>query len=128
MTDFTDFAENELLDHILSVAPYPSPLNVFLSLHTTPTDDAGGGTEVVGNGYGREQIPFAPAVAGVSTSSVLRTFTASGGAWGLISHCALWDSQTGGTMLFHTQLNSSVSVNDTDSIEFQPGAITVTFD
>ena len=128
MTDATDYLENNLVDNSLGNTNFTPPVNIYLSLHTIATDDTGGGTEVSGNGYAREQIPFAFASGGSSSNSALRGFTASGAAWGLITHCALWDAASGGNMLFHTILNSSVSINDGDTIEFAVSSITVALD
>lgn len=126
MTDFTDFLENELLDHVLRNAAYTSPTTVYAALFTDATTDAGGGTEVSGNAYARVAITFNAPSGGVSDNVVITFPTASGGNWGTVTNFAIFDAITAGNMLFHDTLTASKAVNDGDTAEFAAGAMTVT--
>ena len=48
MAALSNFAENEMLDHMLGTGSYTAPTNVFLSLWTSDPTDAGSGTELSG--------------------------------------------------------------------------------
>lgn len=130
MAEMTDYLEDALLNHTFRNSAYTSPTNVYLALYTAAPSDAGGGTEVANaNGYAREAITFSAPSGGAVTNSNTMTFTASGGAWGTITHAAILDSGThgAGNMLMWTDI-SSVVIGDGDSVTFSSSDVTVTFD
>lgn len=126
MSDLTDYAENEILDHLLGTGAFTSPTNVYLGLCTTAPSDSTGGTEVSGNGYARQAVAFGAASSGSADNSGTISFTASGGNWGDITHWELWDALTTGNRLMHGALTSSRTINDGDTLEFAAGDITMT--
>lgn len=128
MSNLTDYAEAMLLDWYMTAGAVSRPTTWYLALFTTATTDAGGGTEVSGFGYARQAITFgaASSPAGSTASTNSQTFTASGGAWGTVSHMAIFDALTGGNMLWHSALSSSKGVSDGESLIFATGAVTLT--
>jgi hypothetical protein len=126
----TDYLENALLNHFLRNTPTSAPSTVWISLHTTPTTDAGGGTEVAGNGYQRQQAVFgSPPAAGTLANTTVIVFpTATPSGWGTVTHAAIWDAQSGGNMLWHTALVQPRTVNPSDSLTFQIGQLVVNED
>ncbi|WP_377838687.1 hypothetical protein [Bosea sp. UC22_33] len=128
----SDYLEKKLLDHSLGVTAYTMPANVFLALFTADPGEAGPGTEVSGNGYARQSAAFAAAAAvgGVMTAknSGAKTFTAAGGAWGTITHWALFDALTSGNMLWHADMTASRTIGDGDQLVFAIDALTITAD
>jgi len=127
MAALSNFAENEMLDHMLGTGSYTAPTNVFLSLWTSDPTDAGSGTEISGNGYARQDINFGAASGGVATSSGVVTFpTASGGAWGTLTHIGIHDAVSSGNLLFHGSLTASKVISDGDVMQIANGAITIT--
>lgn len=50
---------------------------------------------------------------------------ASGGSWGTVSHCAIWDAKTSGNMLWHGALTASQAVNDGNLFYFAAGALDI---
>ena len=78
MSSLSDYTELEILDHIFGGAAYTSPTNVYLALYTVAPTDSGGGTEVSGNGYARQQMSFGAAASGSITTDTAESFTASG--------------------------------------------------
>lgn len=128
MPSMTNFLELELLDHALGVASYTAPSSVFLALFTTAPSDAGGGTEVSGNGYARQETAFDVAATGATANAALETFAASGGNWGTITHFAIFDAVTTGNMLFWGALTASKVIDDGDTLEFIAGAVDITLD
>lgn len=124
MSSLSNYAENELLDHVLGVGSYTSPTNVYLALFLNDPTDAGTGTEVNGNGYARQELTMGAASNGTSSNTAQVTFTASGGSFGTVTHVGIYDASTSGNLLFHTALTSSKTIGDGETLSFQIGAIT----
>lgn len=127
MSDLSDYAETNLVDHLLGTSAFTSPTNVYLALYTAAPTDAGGGTQVSGNGYARQAITFGAATSpgGVASNTNTVTFTANGGNWGTITHAGIFDALTVGNLLMWTAV-TNVTINDQDSLQYDPGDITVT--
>jgi len=124
----TNYLEGALIDHVLRNTSMTSPTTVYVSLHTSsPTETGAVGELTVTNGYAREAVTFGADTDGVSTNSGAITYTASGGAWGSITHFAVWDASSAGNALLWSALDTSRTVNDGDSLEFAIAAITATF-
>ena len=128
MSALTNHAEKALLDWMSGAANPTRPSALYLALFTTATSEAGGGTELSGNGYAREAVTFSAATTpdGNTSNSAEVTFTASGGNWGSITHAALMDAATGGNMWFQGPLSSSRTINDGDTLSFAAGAVDLT--
>lgn len=122
----SDYLENEILDHTLGTGSYTMPSNVYAALFTSDPTDAGTGTELSGDGYARQAITFGAASGGSASNTNSPTFTASGGSWGTITHFGLYDSVSGGNLLYHGSLTSSKTVADGESVVFTTGNLTVT--
>lgn len=140
MSAKTNYLENKLIDFLLRGQPYTPGPSTFLALFTSATSDSGGGTEVSGGGYARVDVPST--LASWAATDGAGTTTVSGGTggqtsnnaaislpdrtadWGVVTHFALFDAQTGGNMLLHGPLDSSVSlVQGTVPVQFAAGAI-----
>lgn len=116
MASMTDYLENKVLDHILATAAYTAPTTSYLGLFTAAPSDAGGGTELSGDGYARQDVTWGAASGGVAANTSTHTFTASGGDWGTITHWAIFDASTSGNMLLHGALQASKSITDGQSL------------
>lgn len=127
-TDASDYLENELLDHVFDNSSFTSPTTIYMALYSTACNDAGGGTELSGNGYARQSVSFGTASSGTISNDVAVTFTASGGDWSTASHFGLLDALTTGNLLACETLSSSVTVEDTENLEFGIGDIDVSLD
>lgn len=126
MAALSDYAENELLDHLLGTGAFTAPSAVYLALFTAAPSDSGGGTEVSGNGYARQEVAFDAAASGSAASSAVEVFTASGGNWGTITHFGIFDAVTSGNLLVHGALTASRVINDGDELRIAAGDLTVT--
>jgi hypothetical protein len=126
MAAFSDYAEDAVLDHVLGTAALTSPAAVYLALFITDPTDAGSGTEVSTGGYARQAITFNAAVGGVATSDADVSFTASGSAYGTVTHIGIYDAVSGGNLLVHTQLSASRLVSDGDTLTFSAGNVAFT--
>ena len=129
---YTDYLENELLDHWLNDGAYTAgTIHVALST-TTPTDAGGNFTEPSGNGYARVAAAAAvwdAAASGSKDNGSAITFPqASGGNWGTVTHFGIYDALTSGNLLGTGALTTSRAINDGDTGEFAAGELDVTLD
>ena len=99
MSDFSDYMENKILDHVFRNTAYTPPTAVYLGLYTAAPSDAGGGTEVSGGGYARQAITFGAASGGAISNTAAVQFTASGGSYGTVTHVGVFDASSAGNML-----------------------------
>lgn len=135
MSNFTNYLENKLVDHIFRGQTFTAPAALYVALFTAAPSEAGGGTEVSGNGYARVAIANSLAnwagtqSAGSTTASSGTTGVTSNNAainfptptstgWGTVTHMALMDASTGGNMLFWGPLTTSRTVNASDFVSF----------
>ncbi len=126
-TQKTNYLEDALVNHVLRNTVMTSPSTVYLALFSGNPGEAGGGTELSGNGYARIAITFGtPSPSGVVNNTNTLTFSASGGAWlGIVAH-AIMDAVSGGNMLYYETGVSGPTLADGESYEFGSGDIAVT--
>ena len=130
MSEASDYVENQILDCYLNQTNITAPTNIYLGLFTSAPSDAGGGTEVSGNGYSRVEITAKFSAASgtggsLSSNADITGFTANGANWGTINSIGIFDAVTGGNLLFYATI-SDATVNDGDSFQISSGNLTVT--
>lgn len=127
MAEMSNFLEDRILDHILrgnvGGTGYPQPSARYLALHTSNPTDSATGAEMSGGGYARQYIEFGAASFGLSYNSNQCVFVNLPTA--TVSHVAIWDSSSGGNMLFHSPLSSSITFNSGDEATVAIGSISV---
>lgn len=128
MAALSDHAENLLLNFLMTTGTATRPTNWYLALYTAAPNDAGGGTEVSGNGYSRQSVSWdtASGTGGTTSNSGNVTFTASGGNFGNVTHIGIFDASTSGNLLWHGAMAASKQVNAGNSIQFATGSIDLT--
>jgi len=129
MSSFTDYTENLALTYLFTTGAATRPTAWYVGLFTAAPSDAGGGTEVSGNGYARK-------VTGtISGSGTATTFTnaaaiefaaASGGNWGTIGWAAIFDASTSGNMLAWAPLTTAKAINDGDIFRIPASSLSIT--
>lgn len=124
MTQMSNYLEKALLDHITGNAAYTAPTNLYLALYTAAPNDAGGGTEVSGTGYARQEVAFDEAVSpdGIAVSDGVLDFVA-GGAWGTVVAVGLHDHVSAGNLLFYSTISPSRTVGGGDTLRFPAGDV-----
>ena len=131
MGSFSDYWENEILDHIFGKGSYTPP-TIYVALSTAdPTDDGSGLSEPSGNGYARKQTSagdWNAASGGALDNSNEIAFNEATGSWGTITHFALLDAASGGNMLAHGALSQSKSIGSGDTAKFAAGDLDVSLD
>ena len=132
MGSFSDYWENEILDHIFGKGSYTPP-TIYVALSTAdPTDDGSGLSEPSGNGYARVQTAANDWNAAIASGANHRidnanniVFPEATGNWGTISHFALFDAASAGNMLAHGQLSQPKQVTTGDTAKFAAGDLDV---
>lgn len=132
---FTDFLENELLDHVFAAAAYTAPTDIYVGLSTTtPNDDGTNITEPAGgNGYARVQktnnlTNWPAATGGLKENGTSVDFPTATGAWGTVTHFFLADAGAGGNILATGALSSAKTIDNGDTASFAIGDIDITLD
>jgi hypothetical protein len=132
---FSDFLENELLDHVFGAAAYSAPATLHVGLYTAAPTDAGGGTEV-GTGtwtnYARVAVTnnatnFPAAASGAKSNGTPISFgaaTASGAV--TVVAVGIFDSATAGNLLAWADLTTSKTVNNGDTPSFAANELDIT--
>jgi hypothetical protein len=124
----TIYLENALLDHVLRNTPMASPTAVYVALFTVSPGESGGGTEVSGGGYARQQAVFSTPSNGQVSNSADIVFPVATADWGTIPYFAIFDAVSGGNMLLYGAFASSKIVQTGDQLIIRQGNLTITFD
>lgn len=126
MSAFSDASETLIANFIANNQTATRPTAWFLALFTAAPSDSGGGTEVSGSGYARQAITFGAASGPTVSNTSTHTFTASGGAWGTVTHYGIFSASSAGTLYWHGALGTSRTVADGESLTVAAGAFTLT--
>lgn len=96
-----------------------------------PANDAAAGTELAGNGYGRQSVNFGAPVTDVgnvrkiSNTGNISFGPASPGAWLQAVAFGIFDAQTNGNLLYWDALPTPKTVGTDDLGQFSPGTLIV---
>lgn len=125
MSAASDYMENLALKWALTTNSATRPTTWYVALFTTATTDAGGGTEVTGGSYARQSATFTVTndTAATNANVLFPTATAD---WGTVTHVAIYDSLSGGNLLFHGAASSSKLIQTGDAYLINSGNLTVT--
>lgn len=141
MAAFSDYIENKVIDALLRGQAFPTIANCYIALFTAAPSDAGGGTEVSGGNYARQQVASSLANwAGTQGAGTTTASTGTGGvtsnnnaiSWGTVTwsgtvtHWGIFDALTGGNLLIHAALTASQAVSSGNTVQFAAGALQTT--
>lgn len=135
MAAFSNYLENELLDHVLRGATagtgYTQPAQVFVALFTNTATAAEleGGTitnEVTGGGYGRQTVTFDAPAGGATANSAAVSFTDMPAV--TVAYAAVMDANTAGNVLFYGALTANKTLNAGDTFTINTGDLDITLD
>jgi len=113
MGSLTNFAENELIDHVFGTA-YTPVSNIYVALFTVdPTDSGTLTNEANYTGYAREEITVGVSASRRVTQDALVTFSQCTGGSNDITHWGIMDGDTEGSnnMLAYGSLTSTKTVS-----------------
>jgi hypothetical protein len=129
MSDFSNYAENAVANHLFRNTPLTSPTLVYLRLFTAASDaEAGTGTECSSTGYSAQAITFGAPSNGVITNSSAVTFGPLTGSTSPITHVGIFDAPTGGNALsiLKAPTGGTITFASGDSIQFPIGNVSFT--
>ena len=145
MAAMSNYLENKLIDALFRGVAYSPPTTLYFALFTSSPTDAGTGTEVSGSGYVRmgvtaNTVNFAntqdsgtansSGTSGATKNNVAIAWsTAPAAAWGVVTHMAIYDAQTGGNLLWWGPLTNPKTINAGDPApSFPINAFVLTLD
>lgn len=139
MASATETAELQLLNYLLTTQSVTRPTNWYIGLHTGDPGELGTANELTigSNAYARTAVTFNAAdnpstgICFVDNSAAVTFPTASGGAWGTISHISVWTDQTSTSsadVIIKGALTASKTVSDGDTFQIQAGNLVITLD
>lgn len=128
---FSDFLENELLDHVFGAAAYTAPATLYVSAFTAAPTDAGGGTEVTGGSYARVSVTnnatnFPAAAAGAKANGTAITFPTASASWGTVVAIGIHDAASNGNLIAWADLTASKTVDNGDTLQIPIGDLDIT--
>lgn len=128
---FSTALADALIDHVLLISAYTQPTNLYLALYTSAPNDAGGGTEVTGGSYARENENSWNGASGDPTESDnpnLIEFTQATADWGTIVAVGIHDHLTADQLLLYNTVNSSKDIDSGDTARFPIGTVEIRLD
>lgn len=130
--NMSNYLEERVLNHIFRGVASTAPTNLYVALFLNNPTDAGTGTEVSGTGYVRKSITFSAPVQ-VAGKAVIGNeadieFAQAENNWGTITHAAVYDALTGGSMYYYGALNNPKEIQTNDILKVLAGELKLTLD
>jgi len=144
MSAMSDYLENKLVDHVFRGQSYTLPV-LYVGLLTAAPSDSGGGTEVSGGSYARVKAAAGASqdltdwkstqndslastgTGGNTTNTNAVNFPTPSATWGTVTHFGIYDALTGGNLLFWGALTIAKTINQSDTVTFPAGSLSITF-
>jgi hypothetical protein len=125
----SDYFELEILKHATGQANDLGAANTpFVALYTVAPTDAGGGTEVSGGSYARQDSSgkwAAPSGGSVQNNAEV-AFPEATADWGTVVAYAILDAVSAGNFIYWADLTESKTVNIGAVFKFPSGNMTLT--
>lgn len=133
MAGFTDYLENEVLDHLFGAATYTSPTTLYVGLCTSVSESGTITGEPSSGAYARVAVTnnatnFPAAVSGAKSNGTVIEFPEATAAWGTMSVFFLASAATAGNVLAYGDLTVPKAVAIGDTPKFNVGTLTITLD
>ena len=143
MSAMSDYLENKMVDQLFRGQTAPTTSTLYVALLTAAPSDSGGGTEVSGGAYARVAVTSSltnwagtqsagsttasSGTGGQTSNNIAITFPTPSATWGTATHFGIYDAPTGGNLLFHGALSIAKTINESDTVTFPVGTLSVTF-
>lgn len=124
--NLTNYLESKLIDHFLGTTAYTKPTAVYVGLFTVSPGEAGGGTEVTGGSYARQEATFGAASSGATTNSTNIDFAGMPAATTVA--IGIFDNVTSGNMLLYGSLTTNKTTDAGDTLRIATGSLSVSID
>ena len=127
MAGFSNYLETNVLDHVFGGSAYTAPSTLYLGLYTAAPSDTGGGTEVSGGSYARQEATFTVSGDTASNDAVIEFPTATA-SWGTVVYVGVFDSLSGGNLLAYAALTTNKAIDTGDVLRVPVGDLGITLD
>lgn len=129
MASFSNYLESKVLNYLFNGAAF-SIGTLYVGLYTAAPTDAGGGTEVSGNGYARVAVTcnttnFPTTNDGVIENGVTFNFPTPTGNWGTVTHIGLFDAATAGNLLAWAPLVTIRTITTGATVRINQNQLTI---
>lgn len=132
MSAFSNYLEEQIINHWLLNVPASSPTAVYLALFTEDPAENASGAEATYVNYARQQASWTnyDVANGQTKNSAAITFPANGNSTAdvTVTHAAIFDALTTGNMLLYGPLASPKTLAVGDVLSFAASALTLTVD
>ena len=125
----SNYSENLILKFMLTTQSATRPTSWYVGFFS----DSQGisidqpSIELTGLGYTRQSVSFTTPTTGSCSNSNLVTFTAAG-TWTPANYVGIFDSISGGNLLFWGELQNSIGLDIDGQIQFATNTITISMD
>ena len=134
MSEFSDYYENQIINHMLRAQAFTPATQYFVALFTADTglESNAPTAEIATGAYARQQVTLDAASGGASANSAVLTFPTATANWGTVSHCAIVDHGTNVTwgtnvnVLMWSPLDVSKLVENGDTFKINTGDLDIT--
>ena len=96
----SDHGENAMLGMMKQAGTF------YLALFTQSPDESGGGTEMAGGGYARQQVSFGTPSGGVMRNDAAIVFPTATSDWGTATGWGLFDAASGGNLWWYGDIDT----------------------
>lgn len=123
---FSNYLENEVLDHVFKGDAYTSPSGIYVKLHTgDPGED---GTSNAATETTRKEATFGSVASGGTISNTADIDWTDVSTTEEITDVSLWDAATDGNCLGAGSLTASRSLTAGDDFTIETGGLDVSLD
>ncbi len=124
----SNYAENKMVDLVLTGAAWSSPAAVYVSLHTgSPGEANDGANECNYTGYARKAISFAAASGRAVAQDADVTFDQCTAGSNDATHYGIYDASAAGNLLAYGALAATKTISTGNTPSIASGEITLTF-
>lgn len=124
---FSNTYETNVLTWTFTTSAVTRPTAWHLALFTVAPGETGGGTEIstTSTGYARQAVTFTVSGDTASNSANIE-WSAATSSWGTITHVAVMDAATGGTIIAYAALTTSRTIGAGDVFRIPAGDLDLT--
>ena len=126
---FSNYLENKVLDHVFGGNAYTAPATLYVGLHTSNPneDDSGAEISTSGTAYIRKAVAFTVTGATADNDAAVEFDTATA-SWGTITHCGIYDAESGGNLLAYAELATSKVIDSGDVFRIPAADLDISLD
>lgn len=127
MSAASDHTENLALNYLLTASSVARPSVWYVALFTSDAGlEAGNITgECNGTDYVRKTVAFTITANSATNNGAVTFDPAGSGGWGTVTHVAVMDASTSGSVLFHGAVTTSKTLDENDTFQISDSNLTI---